>query len=179
MNQHQRKFLLEAIEKQYKIEREKLLELEPTEPSLNNYLIASILDGSFKLKPSDEIRESFRDRVKNLGKNESLIESSDSNWRYSRNKKDDESIVHMPAEVIFELPPDYVIALNNYNKDLSSWNDKLSALEASIGAMRIKVQVGSDKSLESLVEQADAICSMSLTAANKIISGGNTKRLGE
>ena len=36
--------------------------------------------------------------------------------------------------------------------------------------MRIKVQVGSDKSLEALVDQVDQICSMSLTVSSKLLA---------
>ena len=50
MNKDQRKYLLDAIAAQYKTEREKLNNLKPKAPSLNNYLVAAILDGSFRMK---------------------------------------------------------------------------------------------------------------------------------
>jgi hypothetical protein len=40
--------------------------------------------------------------------------------------------------------------------------------------MRIKVQVGSDKALEALVDQADRLCSMSLTASSRLLLPNST-----
>jgi hypothetical protein len=166
MNQHQRKFLLEAIEKQYKTERDKLRAQAPKEPSMNNYLIAAVLDGSFVMHDQSLVRDALRERVRNLGKDESLL-SSRSRWR-----EDDESnVVTLPADLLFELPGGYAKALEEYEVALSKWTEEMEALDAAMGAMRIKVQIGSDKALEALVDQADKICSMSLTASNRLLLG--------
>jgi len=37
--------------------------------------------------------------------------------------------------------------------------------------MKIKVQLGSDKALLALIDQADQLCSMSLTASSKLLIG--------
>ena len=166
MNQHQRKFLLEAIEKQYHAERQALDKREPDEPSMNNYLIAAILDGSFVMKDQSLVRDALRERVRNLGKSESLLGSRS---RYGENQ--DDNTVTLPAGLLFELPKGYALALAEYKEALRIWTEEKNALEASIGAMRIKVQIGSDKALLALVDQADKLCSMSLTASNKMLLG--------
>lgn len=181
MNQHQRKFLLEAIEKQYKIERDKLQGRKPKQVSLNNYLIAAILDGSFVMKDQESIRAMFRERVRSLGKEKSLV-STESRWsgRRSSDEDDDEDVVTVPVSSLFEYPAEYATAKEKYDQELKAWEAEMEALESSIAAMRIKVQVGSDKALEALVEQADAICTMSLSMSNKLISGGSgSKLIGE
>lgn len=167
MNQHQRKFLLEAVEKQYKVERDKLHQREPQEPSMNNYLIAAILDGSFVIRDQAVVRDSLRERVRNLGKNESLLGSRSGRW----GEKEDGNTVTLPADLLFELPAGYAKALAEYEKAHAVWTAEVDALEASIGAMRIKVQIGSDKALETLVSQADKLCSMSLTASSQLLLG--------
>lgn len=169
MNQHQRKFLLEAIEKQYKIEKSALDDRRPKAPSLNNYLIAAILDGSFAMRTSTSVRAAITERVRTLGKGEALLEPRS---RYSsRNDDDDGDSVILPASIIFEFPIKYVGELEVYETALKEWKAEREALEASIGAMRIKVQIGSDKALDRLVEQADQLCLMSLTASNKLLLG--------
>ena len=165
MNQHQRKFLLEAVESQFKKERDKLREREPSEPSMNNYLIAAILDGSFVMRDPALVRESLRTRVMNLGKTDSLL-GSRGQWGQKDNT------VTLPAGLLFELPPAYAAALAEHERAHKAWSDEMEALDASMGAMRIKVQIGSDKALEVLVDQADKLCSMSLTASNKLLLGG-------
>jgi len=169
MNQHQRKFLLEAIEKQYKRESSELQERKPKEPSLNNYLIAAILDGSFVIKKQDRVRELILDRVRTLGKGEALLQSHGYFGR--RRDEGEENCIMLPASLLFELPKPYDKEFAQYESDLAKWEAEKAALESSIEALRIKVQIGSDKALEVLVEQADTLCSMSLTASNKLLLG--------
>jgi len=136
---------------------------------MNNYLIAAILDGSFVMRKQDVVRESLRERVRDLGKSESLLEDG-SSWHRGRSKRE-ESTITVPASLLFELPKGYAKALDEYNDAMKKWTAEMKTLESSIEAMKIKVQIGSDKSLEALVEQADSLCSMSLTAANKLLLG--------
>lgn len=173
MNQHQRKFLLEAVEKQYKTERDSINERRPKAPSLNNYLIAAILDGSFVLKSADALRDTIRQRVRAMGKEDSLIEHDN---HFGRRNREDEDVafVKLPAEVVFDLPPDYATSLAEYEIALAAWEKELADLETSIGAMRIKIQIGSDKALDVLVEQADKLCSMSLTVSSRLLLGNAT-----
>lgn len=169
MNQHQRKFLLEAVEKQYKNERDKLTARKPEEPTLNNYMIAAILDGSFVMKTPTHIRENFLDRVRSLGKSEALVERED---RWGRKDRSERPMMTVPVDVLFEMPAPYAKDMAEYQEHLARWEEEMELLESSIGAMRIKVQIGSDKSLEALVEQADKLCSMSLTTSNQLLLGG-------
>jgi hypothetical protein len=170
MNQHQRKFLLETVESQYKKERDALRDREPKEPSLNNYLIAAVLDGTFVMKDQKLVRDAVRERVTSLGKGEALLGSRS---RYG----DDEADVSItvPAALLFELPEGYRRAREDYERAHKAWADECSALEASIGAMRLKIQIGSDKALAVLVDQADTLCSMSITTSNRLLLGGGEK----
>ena len=172
MNQHQRKFLLEEIEKQYKRERSELADRKPKPPSLNNYLIAAILDGTARMQPQKEVEKMVRQRVRDLGKEDSFVTHSHDRWGNRRGNDDDRyiDVVSIPALLLFEPPKEYAEMRKKYESDLEKWQAEERALEASIAAMRIKVQVGSDKALEALVEQADQICSMSLTVSSKLLA---------
>jgi hypothetical protein len=165
MNQHQRKFLLDEIEKRYKLEKDELRKREPKEPSLNNYLVAAILDGSFVMKDPSVVRESLRKRVRDLGKGESLLGGGRSSWR---DESEDGSIT-LPAELLFDRPVSYAEAMDVYDAAKAAWKSEMDALDASIAAMRIKVQIGSDKALDALVLQADTLCSMSLASSNRLL----------
>ena len=167
MNQTQRKFLLDAIETQYSKERDELKDQKPREPSLNNFLIAAILDKSFKLKSQESIRQAVHDRVLRLGKSNALVGSS----RYA-DDDDANGNVSLPASVLFETPPPYRALHDEYKRDLEEWNRKMKNLDDSISAMRIKVQLGSDASLGALVDQADKLCSMSLTTSSTLMLQG-------
>jgi len=168
MNQHQRKFLLEAVEKQHTIEKHKLKDRKPSEPSLNNYLIAAILDGSFVLHPPELIRASILKRVRDLGKSDTLV-TSESQWNRSTDTGTTSDMISLPAQIMFKLPPDYAVELERYEAAKAQWDAECIALESSISAMRIKVQIGSDKALNALVEQADSLCTMSLADTNRLM----------
>lgn len=170
MNQHQRKFLLEQIEGIYKAERNELHKRKPNPPSLNNYLIAAILDGSAIMRTTEELKEALRTRVRDLGKSETLTASSRSyGYGSSRNEDEDVEEMRLPALLLFESPPAFAQVQEAYEAARKQWDEECKNLEASINAMRIKVQVGSDKALESLVDQADNICRMSLSASSRLL----------
>jgi len=167
MNQHQRKFLTEAIETQYKTERNALHGKKPKAPSLNNYLIAAILDGSFVMRDQKDVRKALVERVRDLGKDESLVERGYRSRRLTDDEEED--AVSIPVSVIFELPAGYLVEFKKYEAALAAWESSVAALEAAFNAMKIKVQLGSDAALESLVAQADQLCAMSLTATSRLM----------
>jgi hypothetical protein len=168
MNQHQRKFILEEIEKQYKREREALVRQKPTHPSLNNYLIAAILEGTAKVRESNKIQTEVRARVRDLGKGYTFV-NSESRGGWGRSQEEAEDLVNVPALLLFETPKGYGEVKAKYEKELAAWQESMDRLEASINAMRIKVQVGSDKALSVLIDQADKLCAVSLTDASRLM----------
>lgn len=167
MNQHQRKFLLEQIEQQYKKERAALIERRPKAPSLNNYLIAAVLDGTAQLKSHETVSKAVRERVRDLGKGDAFVGPSSRSWH---NREDEsEDMVSIPALLLFDEPPAYADARAKYDEALAAWRREAELLESSINAMRIKVQVGSNEALATLVNQADQLCSMSLTTSSRLL----------
>jgi hypothetical protein len=173
MNQKQREFLIESINKQYRKESDALDETNPQAPSLNNYLTAAILDGSFGMKSHDAIREAIRQRVRDLGKGETLV--SDDGFgrrRHSRSEDDSEESVTLPALLLFDEPPEYAVARRSYETKHEAWQKSKEKLDASYEAMKIKIQIGSDEALENLIDQADKLCSMSLTASSNLLLKG-------
>lgn len=115
MNKDQRNFLIERIKKTERGNLDKLEAQRPKHPSLNNYLIAAILDDSIIMKSIDSVREAIRNRVISLGQSDSLI-YRDTSWH--RHNTEDEDHIHVPADVLFEYPPKYQEALEKYERDL-------------------------------------------------------------
>lgn len=177
MNQHQRRFLLEELEKQYRKEREALDGKRPVAPSLNNYLVAAILDGSARLRPQPEVEAAVKKRVRDLGKDDAFISRGSGRWAGHR-VDSTEDHVSLPALLLFEPPPAYAEKLAEYETALAGWQARMQALDAALAAMRIKVQVGSDKALDALVEQADRLCAMSLTDSSRLLISDGAKEGG-
>lgn len=171
MNQNQRKFLLEAIDKQFRAEMERLKERKPKAPSLNNYLIAAVLDGSFEMKDAETLRSALRERVRDLGKDDTLTKTNSDRWsRYGHSLDGEQTeMVYVPALLLFKEPPGYTEARAKYEVARAAWEQEMSSLDAAHRAMQLKVQIGSDKALSVLVDQADKLCSMSLTASSSLL----------
>lgn len=166
MNQKQREYLIGAIEKQFSREKKKLDDKAPKEPSLNNYLVAAVLDGTFKLKSADELRASIRETVLNLGKDDAFVGKERQTWHSGAAR---EAVVTLPAATLFDYPDNYRAAREKYEKELAAWQEETEKLEAALNAMKIKVQLGSDGALSQLINQADQLCTMSLTASSKLM----------
>lgn len=171
MNQTQRKFLMDSIESRFRAEREEIVKQKPKEPSLNNFLVASILDGTFKVKDSDAIRKAIHERVLSLGKAESLLSDSADTWGRRLHQDEDDVIqgsIKVPAKILFDLPPRYEEEKKKYDEEMERWLERRRLLESSFEAMKIKIQLGSNAALQPLIDQADSLCSLSLTDSAKL-----------
>ena len=169
MNKDQRKFLTDEIEKRARKDREELRARKPVEPSLNNYLVAAILDGTFKMKSSESVQDTIRTRVRDMGRDKSLVERRRSSFGRRDDEEEDLDTVTLPADVLFCMPPGYEEVYAKYEEDLEAWRLEMKKLEASFDAMRIKIQVGSNEALKALVDQADKLCELTLTGSSALL----------
>ena len=139
---------------------------EPKAPSFNNYLVAAILDGTFKLRNEEEIRGAIHQNVLNLGPGETLADSrSRRSWRNGDNNRDDEFIVSVPADLLFERPPGYKKAREEYESEMAEYKAQLKELREIKETLILKVQIGSDAVLGRLVDQADNLADLRLVNA--------------
>ena len=168
MNKDQRKFLTDEIEKRVRKDREELRARKPTEPSLNNYLVAAILDGTFKMKSPASVREAIHMRVRDMGRDKSLVERNRSGGFGRRDEEEDCDMVTLPVDVLFEMPPGYEEVRAKYEEELEAWKREMKRLDDSFDAMRIKIQVGSNEALKVLADQADKLCELTLTESSAL-----------
>ncbi len=171
MNQDQRKFLITHITKAYDAERKKLKEDEPKEPSLNNYLVAAVLDGSFKLRSTADIRTTIHEMVLELGPEAALIGE-----RRRRHYGDEpDTTISVEAKRLFILPKGYETALEKYEKEYEIWNKKMEQIEAIKETLILKIQIGSNAVLDRLVEQADNMADLNLMNNRLQLTAGESK----
>lgn len=171
MNQDQRKFLLARVEQTYRTENEKLREKMPKEPSLNNYMVAAILEGSLKMKSIDSIREHIRDKVIRLGNKETLIHET-----HSRYHSDDDKEYHsidLQADAVFEFPEAYLQAMLKYNADKKSVEDQIEKLSAQKETLLLKIQIGSNVVLDRLIDSVDNMVDITLMNSKLMLTEGN------
>lgn len=177
MNQTQRDYLIKQADRTYTKQREALDEQEPTPPSLNNYLVAAVLDGSFQLQPVESVRETIRLKVLKLGPSDALIHDEDDGWS-SRRKRNTENAITLPAESLFVVPAAYLDALVIYEAAKEKWEQEKRQLEEIMETVKLKLQIGSAKSLEKLIEQADNLADLNIVNTNLLLTtSDDTKKL--
>lgn len=165
MNQDQRKFLIERVGKTFKSQVEKLEGQKVDKPSLNNYLIASFLDGTVQFNDINTLREKLRAEVLKFGPSDRLIESEDdddNNVYWRRNKRRQKNYVKVPAEDLFVIPAAYTEELAKYNAFKKDLQGKIDQLEAQRDTIILKIQVGSNQVLDKLITQVDNMADLNI-----------------
>lgn len=178
MNQQQRDYLIKQADRTYQKQRKALEEQEPTRPNLNNYLVAAVLDGSFQLQPVEAVRETIRVKVLELGPSDALIHNEDDYYGRRKKPKSDDAIT-LPADKLFVIPTNYLEAFAKYEAASAEWAREKEQLEEIMETVKLKLQIGSSKSLEKLIEQADNLADLNIVNTNLLLtsSADETKKL--
>lgn len=171
MNQDQRKFLLERIDKTYKQQVSALNSKKPMRPNLNNYLVAAFLDNTIQLVDLDTLKSNIRTKVLKMGATETLIKES-SRW-------DDSSVknkVELNAGEIFIFPEAYMKALKEYEDAIAEINEELHQLEAHRDTLTLKVQIGSNQVLDKLITQVDNLADINIMNSQFLLTSTDEQK---
>lgn len=169
MNQTQRDYLIKQVEKTYRAQVEKLKNRRPEPPSLNNYLIASVLDGSFSLQPEDVIKAHIKDLVLQLGPDKTFTDSK--HYRYGRSDDDeDERMISLDAGSLFILSDSYKAAYEEFKIARAEWDAEMERVEGYKETIILKVQLGSPQVLAKLIEQVDNLADLNIINSSLLLT---------
>jgi hypothetical protein len=154
MNQAQRTFLIKKIDEQVKIKIDALRSAIPEAPNLNNYLLHALMSNNFKLRTTEEIGETLRQRaLKATGSNDWLGNS----WG-SASKTD----VHFKAAEIFVIPEEYKKLLTEYQATRKALEDEIHEIAIQSDTLKTRIQLASDKTLQTMINEVDDMGNISL-----------------
>lgn len=182
MNQKQREFLIGEINRTYKRQLDELKAQRGTAPSLNNYIISAIMTGTIKFQPLAMMQAEIKARVLKMGNADILVKEENSRWRYDNNQDSLETnhYLNINAKYIFVLPPEYVEARKEYEEKEMTINNQIKMLGEYKDTLILKIQIGSDKVLDKLIEQADNLADLNLMNSRLALSEPvNQKQLSE
>lgn len=162
MNQDQRKFLIERVNKTFKEQKEKLTDKEREKPSLNNYLVAAFLDNSIRFNDIDKLKENMRQTVLKYGVSDRLVKDDSDRWGNRRGNDDDKHYCEIVTEDLFILPESYKIALSEYEEYKKDIEGKIEDLEAKRDTILLKIQIGSNQALDKLITQVDNLADLNI-----------------
>ena len=146
--------------------QERIKELEQLKqpgPSLNNYLVAAILSGEVVYQSHKHLAEAVRKRVLALSGDEVLVAKPGQTHKWGMRSMGETGNVLLAPEDIFLLPKAHLDAKTqaaNHNVKINEAIDKIKQYQVRL---QLKIQIGSDKALEDIIEQADGLTSLSLT----------------
>jgi hypothetical protein len=156
MNQAQRNFLIKKIEENLKIQDNALRESEPDCPNIHNYLLHAVMSGNFQLRTTEELKATILDKALNAG-------SRTDNWlaksagMFSATKD-----VHLTVNQLFVIPEEYKIKYDIWKAERDRINQKRVELSAQCNNLIIRIQLASDKTLQTMINEVDDMGNLSL-----------------
>jgi len=185
MNKDQRKYLTDWVDKGFSKEQEAIEARRYERPMLNNYLVALAMRGELKIKSTEEIGAYVQKRVLEMGKDDALVSFEDESgrrWdrklgRYVYVPASGSHSVTLEAEQIFWIPQDYLDRLAAWEENEKQIEADLEALANVRDTVLLKVNIGSDRALESVIAQADSLATLDLV--NKQLTAGPAAVKGE
>lgn len=174
MNQEQRKFLVEQVQKTCTDQIDKLRKQIPPKPSLNNYLIAAFLDNSIQFNNISVLQTKMRKTVLEFGSNDVLIKKKDT-WRSNRhsdNEEEEETVEINPTD-LFIIPQNYLDAVSTYKEKKYKLDKEIEELEATKRTIIMKIQIGSSAAMDKLVMQIDSIGDLSILNTQLMLTAGD------
>jgi hypothetical protein len=173
MNQDQRKFLIDQVQKTYKEQVDKLRKTIPDRPSLNNYLVAAFLDDTIQFNDINALKNKMRGTVLKFGISDRLVKEK-SPYARSIDEKDVDA-VWVDANDLFIIPQSYKDALKEYDDIKLKIEQQIDDLESTQRTIIMKIQIGSNVALDKLVMQVDSIGDLNLLNTQLMLSAGETK----
>lgn len=161
MNQDQRKFLIERVNKTFQAQKQKLEANKIERPSLNNYLVAAFLDNSIEFNDIENLKIKMRETVLKYGASDKLVTESRDRWD-SGNAYKDKNTCAIITEDLFIIPEGYKKALAEYEAYRKDIQDKIEELEAQKDTILLKIQIGSNQVLDKLVTQVDNLADLNI-----------------
>lgn len=155
MNQAQRNYLIKKIEEKVKINTDAYKRSEPEAPNLNNYLLHAVMSGNFEIISNDDI--------KNLITQKALkAKAGDSLWMNNKNSWSSNNEIMFNAEQLFIVPEEYRRLRKEYEEKRDELNEKIRAINIQADSLITRIQLASDKTLQTMINEVDDMGNISL-----------------
>ena len=159
MNQAQRNFLVNKIEETTKITIEALNSSKKKEIDTNNWYLHYVLSDQFEMQPIEKIREAIKQKALNHDKGNYSWMNGDG---WGSNKKN--TLSFEPHE-LFMVPSELkqkVQEIREYNNNI--W-EQVSKIQAQSNTLIMRIQLASDKTLQTMINEVDDMGNLSLVDA--------------
>lgn len=153
------------------VHSEKVKELRAkrrAEPSLNNHLVASFLDGSAAFNDIEKLKEKIHQRVLKMSSGEVLIKTQNMTRGIMGGRKE-ENTIQLRAEDLFIIPESYTKELDEVLEHNAKIDEEIQYLGDMLNTIIMKIQIGSDKHLAPLIEDVENIGDLRLVNSQLLL----------
>ena len=153
MNQSQRNFLIEKIQKAHKIRRD-ALDKDEQPPSLGLYLLHAVMSGNFEIIEKEKIKEIIRQKALKANDREDWLGN---NWMTASKDK-----VWFALRDFFIIPEEFEKKWNDYREKERQRNSKIAQLDIEVDTLITRIKLASNKTLQSMINEIDDMGDISL-----------------
>lgn len=148
MNTAQRKFLIEKITEKAKIKIKELENCKLASPSASNYIFKAILNGTLKLQPEEVILKAIEQKAIKAKEGENWL-AEERSWTANGN------MIKLNINDLLIVPEDYFIEYEKVKAHNEAIRKEIAELQVQLDTMEVRIQLASDKNLQSLVNDID------------------------
>ncbi len=176
MNQAQRKFLIDRIESNVKVQIDLLKHSDLDQPpSLENYFYGLALSGKLEIRSQDHIKKVMCERAMK----HSATRYSETWLGSSQGDMLDRANVKLPIRDLFVIPTEYDELWAEYRMKKNEIDEQIRQLQIECDTLVTRIQLASDKTLEKMISEVDDMGDISLidTKLKALISSDGQKKL--
>lgn len=154
MNQSQRKFLIDKIEKSAKDMIGVLEDSKPESPSIENYLLHAVMGGNFELHSIDELKETIRQMA--------LESKGRDSWTGGSWGRASYTSIHLPLKDVFIIPEEYTQKERDIEKRRNEIQKEINAIRSKCDTLVVRLTLASNSVLETMIKEVDDMGDLSL-----------------
>ncbi len=157
MNQTQRSFLIKKIESTVDARIKALEADKPEYPSESNYIFNEAMKGTLKIRPIEELEEWVRQRALNAKSSDrDWLGDTDTSWGRLEKR------VIMKYSEFFIIPEELEKLRTEYWSKRKEIDDKVAEIKNQKEALIFRIQLASDKTLQTMINEVDDMGNLSL-----------------
>lgn len=161
MNQQQRAYLINQVERRYRKLRDELEKQFQDVPSMEKYVVRALVRGELKIQPTEVLMANLEARVDDKNFNKLLETRGYYKYRYSKMEENDD-IIEFKAMDFFVLPDDFVKAYDEVQEHNGEVQAKIDELNAQERQLVLRLNLASPKTLDNLIGEVDGMGELSL-----------------
>jgi len=157
MNQVQRNFLIDKMERK---SSDKIKELEDEKmnyPSASNYIFKAVMNDTIEIADKKTILKALKERALKAKEGENWLEPDRRGWSVEKERD-----IKLSITDLIIVPDDYKKELAIVEKHNDEIDKQVKILKTQIEALIIRVQLASDKVLQKMINEIDDMGDLSL-----------------